>query len=73
MACCPEDSLDQLRTEGYLDKVNHLISFSSLLTNKLNKGEVKKVSDMELYHVGSGSKRIIWNYDIFGFDSGRTR
>ena len=28
---------------------------------------------MDLYHVGSGPKCIIWNYDIFGFDSGRTR
>lgn len=37
------------------------------------QGKVEKVSDMELYHVGSGSKCIIWNYDIFGFDSGRTR
>ena len=28
---------------------------------------------MDLYVVGSGAKCIIWNYDIFGFDSGRTR
>merc|ERR1712079_882093 len=38
-----------------------------------DKGKVEKVSDMDLYYVGSGSKCIIWNYDIFGFDSGRTR
>ena len=31
------------------------------------------MEDLELYFVGSGSKCIIWNYDIFGFDSGRTR
>ena len=37
------------------------------------KGKVEKVEDLELYVVGTGSKCIIWNYDIFGFDSGRTR
>ena len=26
-----------------------------------------------MYFVGAGSKCLIWNYDIFGFDSGRTR
>ena len=29
--------------------------------------------DLPIYVVGSGSKGIIWNYDIFGFDSGRTK
>ena len=29
--------------------------------------------DLPIYVVGSGSKAIIWNYDIFGFDSGRTK
>jgi len=38
-----------------------------------NKGQVEKVGDLDLYVVGSGRKCIIWNYDIFGFDSGRTR
>ena len=37
------------------------------------KGTVEKVDDLELYVVGSGSKCLVWNYDIFGFDSGRTR
>lgn len=37
------------------------------------KGKVEKVADLELYFVGAGSKCLIWNYDIFGFDSGRTR
>ena len=41
--------------------------------NYKEKGTVEKVDDLEIYHVGSGSKCIIWNYDIFGFDSGRTR
>ena len=35
------------------------------------KGKVEKVDDLDLYVVGSGNKCIIWNYDIFGFDSGR--
>ena len=37
------------------------------------QGKVEKVDDLELYFVGTGSKCLIWNYDIFGFDSGRTR
>jgi len=37
------------------------------------KGLVEKVDDLEIYYVGSGPKCIIWNYDIFGFDAGRTR
>ena len=37
------------------------------------QGVVEKVDDLDVYCVGSGSKCIIWNYDIFGFDSGRTR
>jgi len=39
----------------------------------LNKGKVEKVDTLDLYVVGTGPKCIIWNYDIFGFDSGRTR
>ena len=31
------------------------------------------MDDLELYFVGDGPKCLIWNYDIFGFDSGRTR
>ena len=37
------------------------------------RGAVERLQDMDLYFVGSGTKCIIWNYDIFGFDSGRTR
>ena len=32
-----------------------------------------KVEDLEMYHIGNSSKCIIWNYDWFGFDSGRAR
>ena len=41
--------------------------------NYKEKGTIVKVDDMEIYHVGSGSKCIIWNYTIFGFKGGRTR
>lgn len=34
---------------------------------------IEKISDFDLYHVGNSAKCIIWNYDIFGFDSGRTK
>merc|ERR1712226_664551 len=37
------------------------------------KGTVEKVGDLDIYSVGQGPKCIIWNYDIFGFDSGRSR
>ena len=32
-----------------------------------------KLDDMNLYIVGSSEKCIIWNYDISGFDGGRTK
>jgi len=28
---------------------------------------------MDVYRVGNASRCVIWNYDIFGFKSGRTR
>lgn len=31
------------------------------------------VDDLPMYHVGSSEKCVIWNYDIFGFDGGRTK
>ena len=30
-------------------------------------------SDLNIYRVGNGSRCIVWNYDIFGFNGGRTR
>jgi len=45
--------------------------------NYSEKGEVitdeKVLGDLPIYVVGNGSKCIIWNYDIFGFDAGRSR
>ena len=37
------------------------------------KGKVEKIDDLDIYVVGNGSKCIIWNYDVFGFNGGRTR
>jgi len=37
------------------------------------RGEVVDLGGLDIYVVGNGSKCIIWNYDIFGFDSGRSR
>jgi len=42
-------------------------------TDYTNKGEVITRGDLPIYVVGKGSKCIIWNYDIFGFDSGRVK
>ena len=32
-----------------------------------------QVGDLSIYLVGSGPRTIVWNHDIFGWDSGRTR
>jgi len=37
------------------------------------KGVVDKVGDLKIYRVGNSSKCIIWFYDVFGFDGGRTK
>jgi hypothetical protein len=37
------------------------------------KGTISQVGDLPIYQVGTSSKCIIWNYDIFGFDGGRTK
>ena len=28
---------------------------------------------LSIYHVGNGSRCVVWNYDIFGFNGSRTR
>ena len=73
MSCCPEGALGQLGTEGYVCKVSRRFNSNILIIIWRYKGKVERVEDLDLYFVGSGSKCIIWNYDIFGFDSGRTR
>lgn len=41
--------------------------------NYVAKGQVDEVDGLSLYRVGNSSKCIIWNYDIFGFEGGRSR
>jgi len=36
-------------------------------------GVVDQVGDLNIYRVGTSSKCIIWNHDIFGVDGGRTK
>ena len=58
-ACCPEGAWGELKNSNYQDL-----------------GQVEEVEElygMDIYHIGNSSKCVIWNYDIFGFDSGRTR
>ena len=76
MSCCPATALSQLGTGDYVSKGK---------VTKIDRGGQFDSSDLwlqticivdqplELYVVGSGPKCIVWNYDICGFDSGRTR
>jgi len=36
-------------------------------------GEVVNLGDLPLYLAQNGTRCIVWNYDVFGFDSGRSR
>jgi len=61
MSCCPSGSwgaLIETAPEAYQAK-----------------GKVERRGDMDLYVVGSadGGKCVIWNYDIFGFNGGRSK
>ena len=38
-----------------------------------SKGTIENVDGLDIYIVGEGEKCVIWNYDIFGFNGGRTR
>lgn len=42
-------------------------------SNYQEKGQVVDLGGIEVYRVGSGSRCIIWNYDIMGFQGGRSR
>ena len=57
-SCCPENSWGKLNNPGYKAK-----------------GIVEKIQEtnIDVYRVGESEKCIIWNYDVFGFDGGRTR
>jgi len=61
MSCCPAGSwgaLIETAPDAYVAK-----------------GKVERKGDMDLYVVGAADagKCIIWNYDIFGFNGGRTK
>ena len=59
-ACCPDDSWPALTDKPYE-----------------SRGVVETLdesSGFKVYKVGApNSKCIIWNYDIYGFEGGRTR
>lgn len=58
MSCCPAGSWGELQPDA---------SYSPV-------GVVDRVGgDLDVYRVGEGPKCVIWNYDIFGFNSGRTK
>merc|ERR1712213_153257 len=56
--CCPDNSWGKLNNPDYKAK-----------------GVVEKIQEtnIDVYRVGKSEKCVIWNYDIFGFDGGRTR
>ena len=61
MSCCPPGSWPDLNNSDYACK-----------------GVVEtldEASDFKVYKTGDSSsgKCVLWNYDIFGFDGGRTR
>merc|ERR1712002_104797 len=37
------------------------------------RGKVFTKDDLQIYLVGEGSNCVVWNYDIFGFNAGRTK
>jgi len=61
MSCCPEGSWGDL-----------LETCSDTYTAK---GQVHRERDMDIYYVGEpkGGRCILWNFDIFGFNGGRTK
>ena len=61
MSCCPSGSwgaLIETSSEQYTPK-----------------GSITTCGDLDIYHVGEATdgKCILWNYDIFGLNGGRTR
>ena len=59
MACCPPGAWGELKPDA----------------DYKNKGSVEKLDGLEIYVTGKkeSAKCVIWNYDIFGFNGGRTR
>jgi len=42
-------------------------------TNYTPKGQIENLDGLPIYTIGQGEKAIIFAYDIYGFDSGRTK
>lgn len=60
MSCCPKSGWPELKSDQeYKDR--------GQVDAKVNG------SDLDIYRVGSGEKCVLWCYDIFGFNSGRSR
>ncbi|TRY78033.1 hypothetical protein TCAL_16709 [Tigriopus californicus] len=57
MSCCPSGAWPELKPDPEYQ----------------DAGRVVESNGLNLYIVGKSEKCIIWNYDIFGFNSGRTR
>lgn len=57
MSCCPPHSWDAL----------------SNARKWADEGVQEEFNELKFYRVGHGEKCVIWNYDIFGFDGGRTK
>jgi len=59
MACCPPGAWGELKPDA----------------DYKNKGTVEKLDGIDIYVTGKteSAKCVIWNYDIFGFNGGRTR
>ena len=57
MSCCPTGAWPKLEPDS---------SYTW-------RGCVEKVGDLEIYRVGKGPRCILWHYDVYGFDGGRTR
>ena len=66
-------------TVGMFGPMTHESSMKSSSLPRLDnsdyqeRGEVVDLGGLDIYVVGNGRKCIIWNYDIYGFDSGRSR
>jgi len=66
MSCCPAGSTGAPPIQGY---------------SWIDKGVVDKISpihgsscqELDVYRVGTSNRCIIWCYDIYGFEGGRTR
>lgn len=48
-------------------------SYGSLACNYSSKGVVSSIGDLPVYVVGQGKRAVIFGYDIYGFNGGRTR